>query len=488
VDGTSNEIQLLVQGAAAQTANLFVAETSAGTDVFTVSPSLVTALRQLMVDGQANEIQLLVQGAVGQTANLATFENSAGTDLLTINSVGHLGVVSAAAAAPRVSIAVNGTTNQGIQFNIGGSANERLISTVSGGFGWNIVAENSATGNLQIRTNGADTLRLEFARDSNRSKFGSTAWGSWTPLGGEVVGVEGLIHATGGATFNSGGGSTDPNNYFKVLKSDGTPAALLINPSTTTAGGVAFFSTSTANGYLNFDSGRTSTAKSAVAIVLGNVADNLTEWYSDGAYSSTTFGFGWISENLATGDRVFFAKNGTATDSTVLYCQRGTQFVGVGSTFSIGGTAPSFQLHVGGTLGVNGASTFAGDITLNTGVDLILATSGAGTRIGTGTTQLLGFWNATPVVRPSAYTQTYATATKTHANLTSATLTDSTTGTANTTVEEVTDNGDGTDNLTINNNFADLVAQVNALRVDLENAKQVLNAVIDDDQTIGIKA
>jgi hypothetical protein len=98
-----------------------------------------------------------------------------------------------------------------------------------------------------------------------------------------------------------------------------------------------------------------------------------------------------------------------------------------------------------------------------------------------GTT--LGFYSVTPVTRPTAYTQTYSTATRTHSNLTSATLTDSTTGTADTTLVQITTGADATNH---NNNYADLAAQVNALRVDLVNAKNVLNQVIDDLQNNGL--
>jgi hypothetical protein len=129
----------------------------------------------------------------------------------------------------------------------------------------------------------------------------------------------------------------------------------------------------------------------------------------------------------------------------------------------------------------------------------IVVNATTGTKIATATTQKLGFWGATPIVRPSAFTQTYATATKTHAALTSATLTDNTAGTANTTVQALTDPVDAPatpdalrDDLVavlipeLRNNFADLVAQVNALRVDLENAKQIANAIIDDGQAEGL--
>lgn len=116
--------------------------------------------------------------------------------------------------------------------------------------------------------------------------------------------------------------------------------------------------------------------------------------------------------------------------------------------------------------------------------------SDAAARIDIGATNFLvqstsiGFFNVTPAARPSAYTQTYSTATKTHSNLTSATLTDSTGGTANTTLVDV---GIVFNQAAINDNFADVAAQINALIVDITNVKGVLNSVIDDDQILGLK-
>ena len=115
--------------------------------------------------------------------------------------------------------------------------------------------------------------------------------------------------------------------------------------------------------------------------------------------------------------------------------------------------------------------------------------STTGTKIGTATTQKLGFFNATPIVQPSAYTQTYATADKTHAALTSATLTDNTAGTANTTLEAlVSGSVYATDVAAIRNNFADLAASNNAIIVDLTDLKQLVNSVIDDLQALGLAA
>lgn len=97
-----------------------------------------------------------------------------------------------------------------------------------------------------------------------------------------------------------------------------------------------------------------------------------------------------------------------------------------------------------------------------------------GTKLGTSTSQKIGFWNATPVVRPSAYTQTYSTATKTHNNPTATSI--STTAATN-----IAPWGYSTQAQ------ADaIVAAINALITDVANVKQVLNAVIDDNQTIGL--
>lgn len=121
------------------------------------------------------------------------------------------------------------------------------------------------------------------------------------------------------------------------------------------------------------------------------------------------------------------------------------------------------------------------------------------------------------------FTQTYSTATATHADLTSATLTDSSGGAANTTLAAVTlptaltvADGTGTNDGTIGaitdnastiaavqelaaactsaraalsvlrDSDADLAAQCNALRVDLVNAKGVINKIIDALQAAGI--
>lgn len=94
----------------------------------------------------------------------------------------------------------------------------------------------------------------------------------------------------------------------------------------------------------------------------------------------------------------------------------------------------------------------------------------------------VGFFGAGPQAQTSAYTQTYSTASRTHANPTGVTLTGPG-GTADTTLVSISGTGDDSN---INDNFEDIVDQVNNLVSDVANAKQVLNSVIDDLQTYGL--
>lgn len=122
----------------------------------------------------------------------------------------------------------------------------------------------------------------------------------------------------------------------------------------------------------------------------------------------------------------------------------------------------------------------SGNLKFADGVDVELNTS-TGSMIGTATNQKLGFWGATPVTRPTGYTQTYSTAVKTMGALTATTMTGST-GTADGVLQDVTAAHDQT---ILNNNFKDVFVMLNALLVDIIDVKRNLNAVIDDLQAVG---
>ena len=117
-----------------------------------------------------------------------------------------------------------------------------------------------------------------------------------------------------------------------------------------------------------------------------------------------------------------------------------------------------------------GRTQLDGDLGIADAKNIIFSTT-TGSKIGTATTQKLGFYNATPIVQPSAYTQTYSTADKTHANFTSADLSAFTGGTVG---------------------FLDAAerdgvrTQFNALRADVADIKQLVNSIIDDLQLMGL--
>lgn len=101
----------------------------------------------------------------------------------------------------------------------------------------------------------------------------------------------------------------------------------------------------------------------------------------------------------------------------------------------------------------------------------IVTDTTTGTKIGTATNQKLGFYNSTPIVQPSAYTQTYSTASKT---ITQTTMTDPATY------------GAGANGYSTAAMAQAIHAEVIALRANMIVTQNVLNQVIDDLQALGL--
>lgn len=134
------------------------------------------------------------------------------------------------------------------------------------------------------------------------------------------------------------------------------------------------------------------------------------------------------------------------------------------------------------------------------GVLLALETdSGIGLRIQAASRNL-GFYGVTPVARPAALTQTYATADRTHAARTAAALTDSTAGTPGTTLAALTaltDSPATADALRdelmsvwapiLRNWAASLADQHNKLNADHLDTAQFANVLADDLQSLGLE-
>lgn len=93
------------------------------------------------------------------------------------------------------------------------------------------------------------------------------------------------------------------------------------------------------------------------------------------------------------------------------------------------------------------------------------------------------------VARASAVTQTYSTTTRTHSNPTAVSVTNNTGGTITTTLAAITAGASYAqgDMTATKNALASLADQHNKLVADLANAKQLLNAIIDDLQLYGLE-
>jgi len=108
----------------------------------------------------------------------------------------------------------------------------------------------------------------------------------------------------------------------------------------------------------------------------------------------------------------------------------------------------------------------------------------------------VGLYGVAPVARPSAYTQTYATADKTHANLTATSIAATvpaavaTTGVTQTSpfgyVGAAQGDAVATTINSIITHITELDLDYEALLVDVTDLKQLANSVIDDLQALGL--
>ena len=86
----------------------------------------------------------------------------------------------------------------------------------------------------------------------------------------------------------------------------------------------------------------------------------------------------------------------------------------------------------------------------------------------------LRFWAGTPAARPSAYTQTYTTADKTHAARTAAAVVTSPAVTSTPAGWAAISQADA------------IITNLNALRVDQLDTAQLVNSIVDDLQALGL--
>jgi hypothetical protein len=128
----------------------------------------------------------------------------------------------------------------------------------------------------------------------------------------------------------------------------------------------------------------------------------------------------------------------------------------------VGTDALPYLPLAGGTL-TDGANVGVGTVT--------------GTQIGTSATQKLGFWGASPVARPGAYTQGYTPSSKTLSAYTPVVESTAFTGLAS---------GQSGQPYSQINDLNNLRAAYENLRLFTENLAQVLNSLINDHRSTGL--
>lgn len=342
-------------------------------------------------------------------------------------------------------------SNTQIQFNSSGSfgASSRLTFasnrlTVGGGS-----STASATSLFLDKADGFDPSsenRLDFGQGSNVYSRIANYYD-----GGTGVGLKFYTATTGG------GLNASPS---LTLKGDGSVEFSLTNGQTISK---------LSNNVLTLQNKTSSGTASRTSLFLDHDCG-----FSSGEENRLDFGqgsnvYGRIANHYdGTGLALYFTTwNGSLNGSPALVLARDNK-VGIGTT------SPSASLHViatteqsrlgydssnyfsttvgssGGVtfdaVGSGAKFTFSDSIEVADAKDIVVGTS-TGTKIGTSTSQKLGFFNATPVTQRADI----------------GALTDSTGGTPGTTIQDV---GGAFDQDTLNDNFASLAAQINALRTE----------------------
>lgn len=187
-------------------------------------------------------------------------------------------------------------------------------------------------------------------------------------------------------------------------------------------------------------------------IALPNIIRAVRRWLAEGDFLSvktTTVYTDHIAEQttahtiIADHDVTLTATKSLLAAATT--CHIGATGARMGNIF---GTALYAVTHYADHIAENTGShtiTFDSSITVADAKDIIFNTT-TGTKIGTGTTQKLGFWNATPIIQPAS------------ANQAAVSLDVDVTG------------SDTVDKAAINTNFTNIQTLLNQLRTDLVSA------------------
>lgn len=227
-------------------------------------------------------------------------------------------------------------------------------------------------------------------------------------------------------------------------------------------------------------------------------ADVFQMWAADRAGVAGQVSLHWMSEGGNSGvlgdrvsvgtilpDRLFHVEIADTSTAAVSYIQRLSHVVSTPATGSADGFGVGLEFEL--ETSTDGTNQIAGTVESVWATAAVSARKGrlnlyaydTAARLGitveaSGTAPMLGFYGVAAAARPTAYTQTYALADKTHAAFTSADL-------ATTAATQTTPWGFATAA-----QANDIATQFNALRTDVADLKQLVNSLIDDGQALGL--
>lgn len=281
-----------------------------------------------------------------------------------------------------------------------------------------IISASSAS--IQLR-NSAGTVTNEIRNDASNSNviIGTDA-------GTRNLGTNNTFVGSGsGQNTTIGGNNTFTGRSAGTLNTIGTNNSFFGSGAgqNNTAGTASNFfgsnsgnnnTTGGNNNFFGFNAGFSNSTASNNAFFGSNAAFNNTTGGNNISFGSNAGRYISSGSNLTiTSNSVFLgfdtrANADSETNQTVI----GYQAIGLGSnTTVIGNSSTTFgrwwgnlligtSTNAGFALDVNGTARIQNDLTISDTRNIILAT-GTGTKIGTATSQKLGFWNATPIVQPT---------------------------------------------------------------------------------------
>jgi len=363
-----------------------VASTFGGTGLNTYTTG------DLLYASAANVLSKRVIGTAGQiltvSGGVPTWVTDTGTGTVTSVSVvtnqGVSGTVATATTTPAITLSLGALTGVTSLNGLVVTANTGVITTGT----WNGGVIGAAYGGTGVANNASSTLTISGAFATTLTVSGATSL---------TLPTSGIVTALGNTTTGSGTTlvlSTTPTFTTSIVTpqitgNGSTTTGLTISTSTTAAAGVV-------QGILH--------TPTLTAAANGDALSGLqiTPTFTLGAFTSTnsfgitmTCGTATLKMGNVTGttNQIALYNIGTPTNANYILkndaSNNSTFNAASGLTLATGGTA---RMALTSTTATFGNALSAYDISLP-------ATNG--TKIGTATTQKIGFWNTTPIAQPT---------------------------------------------------------------------------------------